>query len=159
MHSIPSIPARIKTSPAVHDHNGTLCRVLRGRPRRNRRVQRHNPVTTLGAVGWPHGYDLSDLPWMVSNSTKYIWRATLFKTCRDKTRTKIFMLLLLSRIQSTMVPYAARIWAGLWLFQTSFVPRCIMTTSGRVDDSQPTSSLRDTMPVARMPPWPSLAPS
>ncbi len=69
------------------------------------------------------------------------------------------MLFLLSRIQSTIAPYAARICSGLWLFQTSFVPRCIMTTSGRDDDSQPGNCFCATMPVARIPPWPSLAPS
>jgi hypothetical protein len=77
----------------------------------------------------------------------------------ESTRTRILIFGLLCRIQSTIVPYAARICAGLWLLQTSFVPRCIMTTSGRDDDSQPGSSLRATIPVARIPPWPSLAPS
>ncbi len=73
--------------------------------------------------------------------------------------TKIFISFLLARIHSTIVVNAASISAGLRLFHTSLVPRCIMTTSGVDRDSHPGSSRRDTMPVARMPPWPSLAPS
>ena len=46
---------------------------------------------------------------------------------------------LLARIWSTSLLNAARMVAGAMLLHTSFVPRCIITMSGRVADSQPGS--------------------
>jgi hypothetical protein len=69
------------------------------------------------------------------------------------------MLGLLARIWSTSVLKAARIVAGAMLLQTSLVPRCMITMSGRVAASQGGSWFWLAMLVARMPPWPSLSPS
>lgn len=45
------------------------------------------------------------------------------------------------------------------LLHTSFVPKCIITMSGRVAESQPGSWFWSATFVTRAPPWPSLSPS
>src|SRR5690242_18606909 len=66
--------------------------------------------------------------------------------------TRIFMFGLLARIWLTIVVYASRIVAGAMLLHTSFVPRCMMTTSGVVAASQGGSWFWLAMFVARIPP-------
>ena len=62
MHSIPRILRIIEPGPAVHNRDGALGRVERGRPGRNGLVQVDNPVGALGTVARVHGYNLRNLP-------------------------------------------------------------------------------------------------
>ncbi len=80
------------------------------------------------------------------------------KEC-DLVHTRIFIVLLLSRIWSTNVLNALVILAGSMEFQTSLVPRCNSTISGFVFESHPGSKFWLAMFVARNPPWPSFSPS
>jgi hypothetical protein len=73
--------------------------------------------------------------------------------------TRIRMPGLLARIWSTSLLYAASTTSVLSALHTSFVPKCISTTSGRVAASQPGSWFWSATAVTSAPPWPSLSPS
>lgn len=171
MHPITGVSCRIKSCPAVNHNDRTLGLVLGSRPFRNRLVERHDSISALRAVGRPHGNDLSNLP---SIST----RATIdpHPSGLNSPRSSPPSCSPSSNRPSSQTPpkspsgsyysthhsspnHPTISFPPFPLPTTRKLTKCIITKSGLDLSNQPGNSLLETIPVARMPPCPSFAPS